>query len=198
MLADLGRPRSQWAILAHPAGVARAGAEGGVKDRRTARRLAGGLLGAGAIGLLAVAGVATWGDGPLGMLPGGRLRGPESSAPVAGWAFAAASREIEVEVRPRCPRSVRTWFAVVDGRLYLSADFVTPWKRWPRQALEDPRARVRVAGRIVPVRLARVTDAERIARLRRAFARRYDVGEDSWLARVEVWFFRADPVGRLP
>jgi hypothetical protein len=168
-----------------------------VKGRIRARAVAGAVLAVAAAGALAVAGVATCADGPLGMLPGGRLRGAESSAPVDGWGFATRAREIEVEVRPRCPRSIRAWFVVVGGRLYVTADFLTPWKRWPLQALADPRARVRVAGRLVPVRLVRVTDADTSAALRRALARKYDVREGSWLAGVEVWFFRVDPAERL-
>lgn len=178
-----------------PEGWAACGRRGGRGRRRSPGRAL--LAGAGALAAIAavVAASARLADGPLGPLPGGRLRGPEAPFP-DDWRFAAAASEIEVELAtggPLGPRSVTTWLVVHDGALFVTADFLTPWKRWPRQALARPRARVRVAGRIVPVRLVRVVERERVLALRRALGRKYGLADDSWLANVRVWFFELRP-----
>jgi 2-methylcitrate dehydratase PrpD len=51
----------------------------------------------------AVAAAAFWSatallDGPWGMIPGGRLRGPEAPCEQARWTQLSALREIELEV----------------------------------------------------------------------------------------------------
>ncbi|MGH0036331.1 MAG: hypothetical protein ACQGVK_14990 [Myxococcota bacterium] len=148
-----------------------------------------------ALGGLALGGwVATgWMDGPWGMLPGGRLRGPgEPCEPAALLALGRVER-VELEVRPARPRSITTWSLVHEGAFYVPADFLTPWKRWPHQALEDPRVRLRAAGRIFECRAERVRDAALVARLRAGIARKYDLQPDSRAARIEVWWFRLGP-----
>jgi hypothetical protein len=137
-------------------------------------------------------------DGPVGMLPGGRLRGAESreALPVEGAAAQERELELEIDAGHRDwlgPRSVRTWFVAYEGRLHATADFLTPWKRWPYQALAAPAARVRLGGRIHRVRLTRVEAADTVAALRQEVARKYAIEPGSWLAGVEVWFFRLDP-----
>lgn len=134
-----------------------------------------------------------WLDGPIGMIPGGALRGAEEPCTAADWDAYADAREVEVEVRPKRPRSVTTWSVVHEGALHLSADFLTPWKRWPYQVLEDPRIRVRVAGRIFACRARRVDAPAAIAALREAAAVKYEVDPDGLAARVEVWWFRVEP-----
>jgi len=133
-------------------------------------------------------------DGPLGPLPGGAFRsGQRVSDPAPDWSFVRDLREIEIETDPARPRSVRTWFVVEDGALVVSADFLNPGKRWPFDVLNDPRVRVRLAGRIFERRAVRVDDPGAIARLRLAFARKYALAEDGLAARTRAWFFRMDP-----
>jgi hypothetical protein len=137
-------------------------------------------------------------DGPWGMIPGGRLRGPEAPCEQARWTQLSALREIELEVGPRRPRSVTTWLVVHDGSAFAPADFLTPWKRWPWQVLEDARVRVRAAGRIYACAARRVGDPALIAELRRAAAAKYGLDPGGAAARTEVWWFRLAPRAAAP
>ena len=129
--------------------------------------------------------------GPLGMLPGGRLSG-QWGPPVKAWDFVAAEPTVELETNPEAPRSVTVWSVVWHGDLYVSADFLTPWKRWPHQVLRDPRVVVRVGQQRWRRRAVRVTDEGQIAGLRGAFAEKYALKPDGLAARTEVWFFRLE------
>jgi hypothetical protein len=124
------------------------------------------------------------------MLPGGRLRGPSEPC-AADFSPFAAAREVEVEVRPAAPRSVTTWSVVRGGALFLPADFLTPWKRWPYHVLADPRIRVRIGGRIFECRAERAVEPAEVDALRRAAAEKYDVSPTGLASRAEVWWFRA-------
>lgn len=142
---------------------------------------------------IAIALLVTGCGGPCGPFPGGRLAGLDSPYPSKGF---AAYREIEtvaVEVRGTNPHSVQTWVIVLGDRLYLPADFINPGKRWPFMALEDPDARLRIGEEIFEGTLRQVTAPERVEALRRETARKYEIEEDSWMAGVEVWWFRFDP-----
>ncbi len=161
--------------------------------RPTLRRLLLALALVAAAGALALH-LARRLDGPLGPIPGGAFRSGTPVGEVApDWSFARDLREIEIEMDPASPRSVRTWFVVQDGEPVASADFLNPAKRWPYDVLRDPRVRLRLGGRIFERRALRVQDPAAIARLRAAFARKYALAPDGLAARTEVWFFRMDP-----
>jgi len=134
-----------------------------------------------------------WLDGPWGMLPGGRFHGEGLPCTHERLRALADSTEVEIEARPDRPRSMTTWSVVVDGSLYVPADFLTPWKRWPYHVLEDPRIRLRAAGGILDCRAERVEDAARIEQLRRAIAGKYELKPDSRAASIEVWWFQLGP-----
>ena len=135
-------------------------------------------------------------DGPIGMFPGGRLRGDASACPTpesGGWDQFADEIESELELRPSSPRSIRTWNLVHQGTLIIPADFLTPIKRWPHQVLEEPEVRVRIAGEIFECRATRIVDADRIEAIRENLAAKYGIEPDSRAARIEVWWFQLDP-----
>lgn len=131
-------------------------------------------------------------DGPVGPLPGGRLRGEDAPCPV-DWRERSTEREVELEVAPEAPRSVRIWNVVESGRLYVPGDFLTPGKRWPHQVIADPRVRLRIAGELFRCEARRVSDPARIDTLRREAARKYALEPDGWAARSEVWWFELQP-----
>jgi len=131
-------------------------------------------------------------DGPVGPLPGGRLSGDAEPCPVS-FAEYADEREVELEVAPERPRSVRIWSVVVGDRLFVPGDFLTPWKRWPHQVVADPRVRLRIAGRLFACRAERVGESGTIEALRRATAAKYALEPDGLAARSEVWWFALVP-----
>jgi len=144
-----------------------------------------------ALGALLLA--APFFDGPWGPLPGGALRsGPQVDLP-ARWPEGSVGETVEIETRPATPWSVTTWCVVLDGVLYVPADFLNPVKLWPFFALEDPRVRVRAGGVRYAARATLVRDTALDARLREAFARKYDLAPDGLAARSDVWFFRLEP-----
>lgn len=131
-------------------------------------------------------------DGPWGPIPGGRLEGEDEPCPGDARPFASV-REVELELAPEAPRSVRIWSVVVDDRLFVPGDFLTPIKRWPQQVVDDPRVRIRIDGRIYRCRARRVGDPDEIAALRREAARKYRLEAEGWAARSEVWWFELEP-----
>ncbi len=143
--------------------------------------------------LLVVVGMQLACGGPVGPIPGGRLAGEEVPYPEDGFAGFRDLPHVDLELRPGSPRSVRTWVVVLDDKLFVPADFFNPGKRWPEQALADPRVRVRLGDVVVQGRLVRVEGPDLHARLRLETARKYDVAPDSWAARIEVWWFRLEP-----
>ena len=163
------------------------------ETRGRGRRRGGWLALACGLALLSPFGWARFLDGPLGMVPGGPFRGPEFSCAKVDWQNFAAVEELELEVRPERPRSITTWSVVHQGELFVPADFLTPWKRWPEQVLADPRVRIRIGERILRCRAERVDDAPRVEALRATAAQKYDLAPDGRAARSEVWWFRIGP-----
>lgn len=159
------------------------------------RRLA--TLGLAGVVLIGAGWLATgFLDGPLGMLPGGRLRGASQPCP-ASWDARADFRELEIELTPERPRSVRTWGIVQDGALFVPADFLTPWKRWPFQVQADPRVRIRLGedprGEIFECAATVTGEPLLVAALRAGIAAKYDIPTDGRAAQVRVIWFRIAP-----
>jgi len=135
-------------------------------------------------------------DGPWGMIPGGPFvtREPDRPCNELSGVQVSAQDEIEVEVHSADPRTITTWNVLLDGTLYLPADFLTPIKRWPRQVLADPLVRVRSEAKVYRCWAIRVTDEQRIEALRRAIAAKYEIDPDGWASRATVWWFELRPV----
>ncbi|MFP8881137.1 MAG: hypothetical protein VCE43_17660 [Myxococcota bacterium] len=167
-----------------------------MKRKRSRSRAVVAWLGVSVLSLLAGCWLSARMDGPWGMIPGGPFvsSGPDLSCGNLSSIDSADLREVEVEIRPRRPRTITTWNVAVDGSVFLPADFLTPFKRWPHQVLADPRIRVRVGGRIYACQAVPVTEPERIAVLRRTIAAKYAIEPDSWASRAQVWWFELQPV----
>jgi hypothetical protein len=99
--------------------------------------------------------------GPLGVLPGGRLSGESAAAP-AVWDSVGNSGQIQLETRPEDPYSVNINYTVLDEQMYANAGDTET--QWVKNLAADPRARIRLDGRIYPVRAERVTDPGEMAR----------------------------------
>jgi hypothetical protein len=142
--------------------------------------------------------------GPQGIVAGGRYLGAATAAPAAGWSFTDSQLLVGIETRGALFRHTVTVLCVAaDERLYVMARHA-PRKRWVRNALGDPRVRLRIGDALYEGRALRVTDAAEADAVARAFLRKY-VGLAAQSAhalhgapppgddRAEVWTFRIDP-----
>ncbi len=109
--------------------------------------------------------------------PGLHLSGPVAEVP-DDWAFADAHREIALQVSTPhwLPHSVTIWCVSDGGGLYVAARNPEE-KRWPAWADRDPEVRLRIDGTVYEVRLEPLDDADAIARVRAAYARKYELPE---------------------
>ncbi len=151
--------------------------------------------------ILALGGVAA--HGPIGPLPGGPLLGELVREPVRDWSFTDAHGEIQVQTRIGIlPYSVTTWSLSHQGRLYVPARNGGA-KRWVQRVLSDPEARIRIAGKVYPVRFELVTGSEETRPLARVMLAKYlgvEADEARPLSgptpegqpRAEVWIFRVE------
>jgi hypothetical protein len=139
-------------------------------------------------GVAVLFGVARFFDGPLGPIPGGPLRGEASAEDPTNWAFAGGDATLELQVGER---SRTVWFVTYQSVLYVAAAEAAR-KQWPAEVLEDPRVRLRVAGRIFDRKLVRVDDEALRDAVGKTFETRYQT-TISPEAKARVWVFRVDP-----
>ncbi len=147
-----------------------------------------GLLLAAAAGLLVLVALgARFNDGPVGPFPGGPLQaGLLEEEPVADWSFATDEETIELQLLSQ-ERSRTTWILVRDGAALIpcNVDF-PPVKSWHERAVQDGRAVLRMQGRLYPVTLERVEDAELAAALGDVLRAKYSGGPPGGGG---VWYF---------
>ena len=137
--------------------------------------------------LLAVIALAC--NGPLGLLPGGKLTGESRPTP-SDWNGVAKSGTVQLETRPEAPYSVNISYRVLDGVLYINAgDTETAWVK---NMAANPNVRLRVHGGVYELKASRITSAEEIA----AFGAEW-MKQGSWArdpTKLEqVWIYRLDP-----
>jgi len=161
--------------------------------------IGGGSAGARRIAALLLAcllGGAGAGCGPIGPIPGGALGGEVVEAPVSDWSFTNAVETVQLETRPDDPYSVNTWSLGEGDRLDLATSLIRgdadPTAReWVRNVLADDRVRLRVGGRIYPLRAVRVTDPQELEEAREGLLAKYHVDRDAHAA--AAWIFRLEP-----
>jgi hypothetical protein len=151
----------------------------------------------------AVAIGARWSDGPIGPIAGGPFRsGQLVSGSAIDWRVLADTRTVELQlVDP--PRSRTTHVVVLDGQAYIPSGIVKAgpfvfvrqafWKRWPHQALEDPRVLLRSQGRLYRARAVRVTDPRLHRELSALASAKYHFDLEAPPDPERVWFFRLEP-----
>ena len=93
-------------------------------------------------------------NGPLLVFPGGALGGEVVDPPPTDWSF-ATDRFIELETRPGDPYSVELNYFVKDGKLYVDP---AEGRRWLDHIRADPRVRVRLGGKVYPLKATLVDD----------------------------------------
>jgi len=84
--------------------------------------------------------------GPMGMIPGGALEGPETSLTAAKFSadvFADEGGVIQLETRPADPYSVNLGARKIGGHVYVDP---TEARAWYQHIQADDRVRIRFAG----------------------------------------------------
>jgi hypothetical protein len=144
-------------------------------------------------GVLFVAIGARFSDGPVGPFPGGPLEFGETVGGEPDWRIAEQREEVQLQLLTP-PRSRTTWILYHAGAAYIPCGMpnFTLWKQWPHQALEDPRAVVRIRMQKFPVTLSRVEDPETFDALKAVLEEKYG---DYDLGPERLWFFRLDSRG---
>ncbi len=133
--------------------------------------------------------------GPIGPIPGGRLRGELGHA--TDWGFSADEQTAQLETRPADPYSVNTWFVSVGPDLYVPTSMILgpkdPTERgWVGHVTENPNVRIRLGDGIYERVAKRVSDAREYDRLRDALEKKYGLDPADRDAAREVWIFRLD------
>ena len=157
--------------------------------------------------LLAVVGVYVrlFAGGPVGFVPGGWLRGEVATEPVVDWSFARDEQYAQFESRAGwLPYSTGAWFMVHEGDFYLLLPSLFG-DGLQRRLEQDPRVRVRVAGKLYPQLAVRFAGEENLAALLTPFLRRTMAVEISGPVRrvaagpggaealgAQVWIYRLE------
>lgn len=136
-----------------------------------------------AVVIVATAVVARFSSGPLGPFPGGVFRGTASDQPFDDG-LDLGGGEIQLTVPADPPYTITTHAFLIDGSLYVGADFLLPFKRWVH-IVEDGDVILRVAGRLYRRSAVRIRDPGDQRRILEGVSRQRGVDPDDWL--TEVW-----------
>lgn len=115
--------------------------------------------------------------GPLGVVPGGKLDGEPVDAPIDDWAFASKTEDLQLETDPADPYSVNIWFVTEGAKLWVFAGGGES-STWAKNLLADPRALVRIDGKLYPRKAVRVTDPAEIEHVQQLYLAKYDYTRD--------------------
>jgi len=133
--------------------------------------------------------IASGCNGPMFLLPGGRLDGEARPVP-ADWAFAGDYGMAQLETRPRDPYSVNIAYTILDGSLFINAGDTET--QWAKNIAANPQVKFRMDGALYDLRAERVENPAEIAEFGKAWTsqsmfRRDPAGLD------EVWLYRLVP-----
>jgi hypothetical protein len=127
-------------------------------------------------------------NGPLLVLPGGKLDGSAEPAPV-NWSAAGSSGTVQLETNPQDPYSVNVAYTVLDGQLYINAGDTET--QWVKNIAVDPKVRLRIKGHLYDLRAVRVTDSAEIARFGHAWTEQSMFRRDP-VTLDQVWLYRLE------
>ena len=119
-----------------------------------------------------IAALALCACGPQSFFPGTRISGGPGG-PVSDFAFASSEYAMQVEAADGGLFKVgNVRCLVVDGDLYLFSESYIDWP-WMQALRRDPRARVRIAGKIYDARVTPLTDRAEMEALLPELLRKY-------------------------
>ncbi|MCH2172455.1 hypothetical protein MK489_16885 [Myxococcota bacterium] len=105
-------------------------------------------------------------NGPMGLLPGGKLGGEPRPAP-SNWGFAGDYGTVQLETHPEEPYSVNIAYTIMGGRLFINAGGTET--QWVKNMTLDPNVKLRLDGSLYDLRAVRVTDRGEIDRFAKAW-----------------------------
>ncbi len=143
---------------------------------------------------------AQFGDGPIGLIPGGPLvAGELVSGSEPDWTFARDLDVMEFQLLDP-PQSRTIWLQVHDKKLYVVSGYMNSavgqlWKKWPAQALADGRAVIRIDGKRYERQLARILDDRPVLEgIAAEVNRKYGAPLSADAATTgDAWFFALQP-----
>lgn len=121
---------------------------------------------------------------PVVVFAGGELSGTVVPAP-DDWADVDKIDTAQLETQPHDPYSVNIWLAAVDKDLYVAAG--EDGTNWTEHIAEDARVRLRANGSIYELDAFLVENVDERARVSAAYVRKYDIDQDSFVARGMVY-----------
>ena len=127
---------------------------------------------------------------PNDRTPGQWLRGNVVDTVPQDWTFTDKFKEIYLEVKTPyfIPHSVTSWCGQVDGELFIGArDPET--KNWPGWMDKNRDVRLKIGDEIYSVAALDLSDEETLAKVRAAYATKYDLptATDVKPRRVRYW-----------
>lgn len=108
--------------------------------------------------------------GPIVMIPGGALSGDPAPVP-ADWSFTDAVDTVQLETRPDDPYSVNIWCVATPRGLMVAGSRSSTWTR---NAVDDPRVRLRVDGKLYDLRAVPADSEADVQAFLRAAEAKYD------------------------
>ena len=134
---------------------------------------------------LLVGGLVFWFSCPCDRLPGGPIQGELVSKPVTDWSFANDDPLCQVQVNAIIPWSINLNCMSDSGKLYVSCSRCEG-KFWSSTALRNPNGYIGISGRVYPVAINRVLDAQELDIAWRS--RGQKVGRGLGTTRADHWW----------
>jgi hypothetical protein len=169
---------------------------------KTIAKVAGGLLGALAVVVLILVGLArVFGFDPGPWRPGLWIRGEVVTEPVTDWTFAKdLPGPTVLQTRdwliPGLAYSVTTARFIHNGKMYIGSGYATgiqmpEGRHWNQNILADPVVRIRIDGKLYDRRLVYVTDPEEYDAICREYGTRTKI---LWAPGYYIHFWRVEPL----
>jgi len=121
------------------------------------------------------------------------LSGTDAAWP-ADWRFTDATKEIQIQMHTPylIPHSITIWCTEVEGDLYVGAS-QPKTKHWPGWVDRDPNVRLSIDRKIYAARLVPLDDPDTTAKVRAAYAAKYQLSGNSGASFGEVRYWHVVP-----
>jgi hypothetical protein len=138
--------------------------------------------------------IAWTGCQPKDVKPGTWLRGDSIETKVTDWRFTDNAEEVFIQTPTwyLIPHSTTIWCKELDGELYIGSygeSYEVDAKKWEKNVARNPKAKLRIDGKIYDVNVTAVKDAALTARIDKAYNEKYDMAEVFGDDLPNWWFY---------